>query len=168
MCSTTQINPPDANSLVQIITVDGYGAVMKDGSTPVNGNYSSWSVPPSENDFSIGLLIEFGDFRYVTMGDLDGDYDESSYGYTYNDIESIVAPRIGEIDVYHVNHHGSSHSSSKNLLDSMNPTVSLISCGVDNSYGHPDQSVLNNLLSYGDVFLTSDCDTSRNYYDAER
>ena len=102
------------------------------------------------------------------MGDLDGDYDESSYGYTYNDIESVVAPRIGEIDVYHVNHHGSSHSSSQTLLESMKPTVSLISCGADNSYGHPDQDVLSNLLEYGNVFLTSDCDTTRNYGTAER
>jgi len=168
LCSTTQINPPDTNGFVQIVSVDAIGAYMIDGTTPVTGNYSSWSVPPSENDFSVGLLVGFGNFRYVTMGDLDGDYDTSSYGYTYNDVEAVVAPRVGHVDVYHANHHGSSHSSSQGLIDVLRPTVSLISCGVDNSYGHPDQTVLNRLLNYGDVFLTSDCDTTRNYGTAER
>jgi len=168
LCSTTQINPPDQDSFVQIITVDGIGAYMKDGKTPITGDYSAWSVPPSENDFSVGLLVGFGDLRYVTMGDLDGDYAESSYGYTYNNIEATVAPRVGKVDVYHVNHHGSGHSSSSTLLSTLRPTVSLISCGVDNSYGHPEQEVLDRLLDYGSVFLTSDCDTSRDYYSAQR
>ena len=150
------------------MTVDGHGATMVDGVTPITGDFSESSVPPSENDYSLGLLIGFGDLHYVTLGDLDGDYASSSYGYTYNNVEAVVAPRVGQVDLYHVNHHGSSHSSSNDLLSVINPTVSLISCGVDNSYGHPDQTVLNRLLSYGDVYLTSDCDTSRNYASSQR
>jgi beta-lactamase superfamily II metal-dependent hydrolase len=48
---------------------------------------------------------------------------------------------VGEIDVYHLNHHGSSHSSSLQWLTLLNPLVTVGSCGVDNSYGHPNQEV---------------------------
>jgi beta-lactamase superfamily II metal-dependent hydrolase len=65
------------------------------------------------------------------------EYAESSFGYLYNDIESFVAPRVGEIDIYRANHHGSGHSSSQLFMDTLNPQLSLISCGVANSYGHP-------------------------------
>ena len=51
---------------------DGLGATLVDGKTPVSGNHVNDALPPSENDYCIGLLIEFGDFTYVTSGDLDG------------------------------------------------------------------------------------------------
>ena len=71
--------------------------MKKINSEPVPGDHHASSLPPSENDFSVGLLIRFGDIEYVTCGDLDGEYSSSSFGYTYNDIESIVAPRVGEV-----------------------------------------------------------------------
>jgi len=42
--------------------------------------------PPSENDFSVGLLIQYKSFTYLTMGDLDGQTIDSSFGYCYNGI----------------------------------------------------------------------------------
>ena len=54
LCSETQIDPPDEGASVKIVTVDGIGAYMKDGKTPVSGNYASRSYPPSENDYSRG------------------------------------------------------------------------------------------------------------------
>lgn len=44
---------------------------------PVMGNYVGTKNPPSENDFSIGLRIRYKNFVYVTMGDLDGQYEDS-------------------------------------------------------------------------------------------
>ena len=57
--------------------------------TPISGNYVAMPNPPSENDYSIGLLIRYKDIEYVTCGDLDGDYASSSFGYTYNNIEKV-------------------------------------------------------------------------------
>uniref|UniRef100_A0A7S4NAJ6 Metallo-beta-lactamase domain-containing protein n=1 Tax=Paramoeba aestuarina TaxID=180227 RepID=A0A7S4NAJ6_9EUKA len=168
LCSDTQINPPDKNANVKIITVDGEGASMVKGGS-VSGDHTTEDMPPSENDFSIGLLITFGDFSYVTCGDLDGEYANSSYGYTYNDIEAIVAPRVGEVDVYHLNHHGSGHSSSKLWLDVTTPRVSIGSCGLRNSYGHPDQTTVDRIFDHeSDLYITSDCDTDNNYYTTVR
>ncbi len=40
-------------------------------------------------------------------------------------------------DVLVVGHHGSDTSSSEDFLKAVHPRLALISCGVDNSYGHP-------------------------------
>ena len=45
----------------------------------------------------------------------------------------------------------------------MKPKVSIFSCGIGNSYGHPEQKILDRLAPFGDLFLTSDCDTTRKY-----
>lgn len=163
LCSTSQIKPPDNGAFVKIVTIDAIGAYLKDGTTKISQDLTKLQVPPSENDYSVGLLIGMGNFRYATFGDLDGEYATSSYGYTYNHIEAVVAPRVGTVDVYRVNHHGSGHSSSTTLVNTMKPQVSLFSCGTGNSYGHPEQKILDRLSAYGDIFLTSDCDTTRNY-----
>ena len=98
------------------------------------------------------------------MGDLDGDHSISNLGYSYNDIEAVTAPRIGEVDIYRANHHGSSHSSSKYLLDTLKPTLTLFSCGNGNSYGHPSESTLARVKAIGSkMYLTTNCANDRNY-----
>ena len=44
-----------------------------------------------------------------------------------------------------VGHHGSNTSSSKIFIDEINPKYSIISVGKNNRYGHPNDSVLDNL-----------------------
>jgi len=144
LCSTTQINPPDSGATVTIVAADAYGAKMLSGES-VQGDHHHQSFPPSENDYSIGLVATFGSFTFATFGDLDGEYATSEYGYVYDDIEATVIKRVGEVDVYNVNHHGSNHSSSPAFLQKLKPTVSVISCGENNNYGHPGQDVMDRL-----------------------
>src|SRR6476646_3203960 len=82
-------------------------------------------------------------------------------GYTYNDIEAGLAPKIGDVDTVRANHHGSAHSSSLKYLQALTPRTTFISCGA-NSYGHPGNATLNNYRSIGaDIFLANDpCDTT--------
>jgi len=171
LCSTSQISPPDKDATVTIVSADAKGAKMLDG-TPVEGDHHHTSFPPSENDYSIGLVARYGSFTFSTFGDLDGEYAKSEHGYVYDDIESTVIKRIGETDVYNVNHHGSSHSSSMPFLKALMPTVSVISCGENNSYGHPAQDTIDRLnkvcdhifitekgnpdVSYGNAIITND------------
>ena len=162
--STTQINVPDQNATVEIIETDAQGVVMEDGTTPLTGDHTGDSLPPSENDYSIALKITFGEIDYATAGDADGEYNRSRYRYTYNDIETVMAPRFGDVEILHADHHGSSHSSNPRYLETLSPDVTFISCG-SNSYGHPGQEVLDRLLRYGDVYLTNVCEPSRDYQD---
>eukprot|EP01095_Lingulamoeba_sp_RSL-Kostka_P000364 TRINITY_DN10579_c0_g1_i1.p1 TRINITY_DN10579_c0_g1~~TRINITY_DN10579_c0_g1_i1.p1 ORF type:complete len:530 (+),score=130.63 TRINITY_DN10579_c0_g1_i1:120-1709(+) len=164
LCSTTQIDTGLKNATVKIITVDGIGATTQDNEK-INQNNRNMDTPPSENDYSLGLLIQYGNIKYLTMGDLDGEYGKSSFGYTYNHIEQAVVGRLNEIDIYHVNHHGSSHSSSSELIDVIKPTLSVCSCGLNNSYGHPGQKTIDRLSETGVIYFTSECDSSKDYYD---
>ena len=70
--STTQIDPPDANATVTIVQVDADDVMMADGVTPLQGDHTGMALPPSENDYSIGLKIRYGLLDYATAGDSDG------------------------------------------------------------------------------------------------
>jgi beta-lactamase superfamily II metal-dependent hydrolase len=112
----------------------------------VNGN--GQLSPPfagsdDENDYCVALLVEYGDFEFFVAGDLSGV--NSSY---YTDIESSVCLEVGDIDVYRVDHHGSSSNSNNNLVSTLQAEAAIISVG-SNSYGHPTQTVLNRLVSHG-------------------
>jgi hypothetical protein len=162
LSSTTQIEPPDANATVQIVQVDASGVMMKDGLTPVAGDHSGDALPPSENDYSIALKVSYGAIDYATAGDADGEYTSSGSAYSYNDVESVNAARFGQVELLRVSHHGSSHSSNPYYIDTLNPDEAFISCG-SNSYGHPDQSVLERLKATANVYLTNFCDATRDY-----
>ncbi len=159
--STTQINLGHGVT-VTVVESDAQGVRMVDGQTAVAGDHTGETNPPSENDYSITLKVSFGSLDYVTGGDTDGEYDTSGYGYTYNDVERVIAPRIGRVEILHANHHGSAHSTNQVYVNTLDPDVSLISCG-SNSYGHPDQDTLNRLLATSTVYLTEQGDSSRNY-----
>ena len=60
-----------------------------------------------------------------------------------NDI--IKKYNLPDIDVLKVGHHGSKTSSSKNFINEIEPKYSIISVGKNNRYGHPNDSVLDNL-----------------------
>ena len=120
--------------------------MQADGVTPVSGDHTADSLPPSENDYNVGFLVEYGTWRYATAGDSDGEYNTSSFGYSYNDIEALLLTRFGDVDTLRANHHGSDHSSSQAYLDALKPETVIFSCG-DNSYGHPSNRVLDALRS---------------------
>jgi len=95
-----------------------------------------------DNNLCIALLIDYGEFQMVLAGDIPG----TRSGSYYN-IESILAPRAGDVDVYKVDHHGSATSSQTTLLNTTLPEASLIYVGNGNSYGHPTQAVIDRLIA---------------------
>jgi beta-lactamase superfamily II metal-dependent hydrolase len=142
-----------------IVGVDGNGAIKP-------GDFSADSTPPSENDYSIGAVISFGDFDEWIGGDLDGEFYTSEYGYTYHDIELSAAPEVGDVEIYRVNHHGSDHSSNATFVNQVDPEISIVSVGSDNTYGHPRQSVMDLILATSDVYMTERGDPTTDIGDA--
>ncbi len=88
-------------------------------------------------------------------------YGNASFLFT-GDIESMVEKQLLEesVDldatVLKVAHHGSDTSSTINFLKSVNPTVSVISVGSGNTYGHPNDDILKRITSYSKYVYRTD------------
>ena len=114
------------------------------------------SVPEDTNNTSIVIRIVYGDTSFLFTGDAEQETEEKILE-SGQDIESTVLK---------VGHHGSSTSTSQAFLDAVNPAYAIISCGKDNSYGHPHSETLAKLASagvevfrtdeLGDIYCTSD------------
>lgn len=65
--SSCQISPPDESAEVVITAADGLGLQPN-----ISGDRTEQDVPPGENEYSIGLLVRFGQLRYHTAGDAGG------------------------------------------------------------------------------------------------
>lgn len=81
------------------------------------------------------------------------DYDEASCLFTGDmetpEEESII--RSGaklNVDFLKVGHHGAATSSGRNFLAMVMPQYAVISCGVDNDYGHPAESTMERLKKF--------------------
>jgi len=103
------------------------------------------------------LSLVFGDFSYLTTGDLDAS-GEQRLVETYGD--DLAA------DVYQAGHHGSSTSSNAPFLDRVDPDIAVVSSALDSRYGHPHDEVLaafsdRGIETYwtgvhGDIVVTTD------------
>ncbi len=151
----------------EVLQANAKGVMQADGVTPVSGDHVNDPTPPSENDYSVAMKFVYGDYEYATAGDTDGEYSTSSYGYSYNDVETPLAPLFGDVETMRVNHHGSSHSTSNTYTTVLAPETAVISCG-NNTYGHPAANVITELNSVvtddgvgSDIFMTNNpCDSS--------
>lgn len=92
-----------------------------------NGEYSN------PNDASIALLITNGGNSFLFTGDAGEDAEND---ILENGIDISA-------DVYKAGHHGSKYSTSGDFFKAVAPTYAVISCGENNSYGHPHAATLN-------------------------
>ena len=86
---------------------------------------------PDTNDYSIIIKLTVGNKTFLFTGDAP--------------TNAILNSNPGHIDVLKVSHHGSRTGTTEVLIHKLSPTYAVLSYAVDNSYGHPMQSVLNAL-----------------------
>jgi beta-lactamase superfamily II metal-dependent hydrolase len=86
----------------------------------------------SQNDASVGLLVEYGEFRALLTGDSDAAELQSW-------LHQFKIPRV---QVLKVAHHGSSNGTTQPWIAATRPDLAVISVGKGNNYGHPAQSVV--------------------------
>lgn len=108
------------------------------------------------NGDSLVLLASMKNNDILLCADV-GEITESCMEKCFN--ESIrLLTEDGRIEVLKTAHHGSSSSSSKAFLNDIRPSVSLISVGINNSYGHPHKETLKRLKDCNSkVFRTDEC-----------
>jgi competence protein ComEC len=107
-----------------------------------NGNLLIEVVAPKEvdndelNNCSLVIKLTYGDNRFLFTGDAE----KSEEDGIWTNIKC---------DVLKVGHHGSNSSTTANFLKKVEPTYAVISVGVGNSYGHPDNTILKRLADKG-------------------
>jgi beta-lactamase superfamily II metal-dependent hydrolase len=132
--------PAVAETLLDLTTPNGKITLS---TLAVSGNLKNYGYAGTsdENTQSIALLLEFisitqDTFKFFTAGDL------------YAKQESILVVKNPELENTHllkISHHGSSSSTPQILLDKLKPLAVFISCGENNSYGHPHTETLSKL-----------------------
>lgn len=99
--------------------------------SPIKEDYGS-----NLNNYSIGILLTHGENKFVFTGDAEKEVEEDILN-TKIDIDA---------DLMKMGHHGSTTSNSEEFLDKISPKIAVITCGVDNSYGHPHKEILDTLI----------------------
>lgn len=100
------------------------------------------------NNSSLCLKMELGESTFIFTGDAEKvvEYDILSSGVSV------------DAEVYKCGHHGSSTSNSDAFLNAVSPELAIISCGLDNSYGHPHVETIEALLDRNITSYRTDVD----------
>jgi len=109
---------------VEVLTANGehIAAPLKGAGqdNPFCASEPVWPADPSENSRSLGVLVSFGKFRFIDLGDL-----------TKQKEFALVCPRnlVGTVDLYLATHHGFDQSNSKAIVDALHPRVAIMNNG---------------------------------------
>lgn len=91
------------------------------------------------NNNSIVIRVTFGNTSFLFTGDAEG-VEENSI---------LKSGCVVTSDVLKVSHHGSEYATTDAWLEEVKPSIAVISCGMDNSYGFPTAPVLTRLKQRG-------------------
>lgn len=143
---------------------------LGDGATltfvAVNGSVIGTGPVPgaidNENDRSLAVLIEYGDFDYIWASDLGGGDDDNACtgrSTSQTNVETPLAQAITPggawqllsdegVDVLHVNHHGSESSTNSDYMNLLKPELAIIPVGAGQggTWHHPRKDILEEVL----------------------
>lgn len=85
------------------------------------------------NNYSPIMKLIYGNNTFIFTGDAEKEVEKEVLEKYSNNLNA---------DVIKFGHHGSSTSSSEEFIEAISPKYGIISCGVDNSYGHPHRETL--------------------------
>jgi beta-lactamase superfamily II metal-dependent hydrolase len=109
---------------IKVLAAAGQGITVPlpgaGGQNPLCASFKPKAEDKSENARSVGMLITYGKFRIIDLGDL-----------TWNKESELVCPenRIGTIDVYLTTHHGLSQSNPEVIVHALHPRVAIMNNG---------------------------------------
>lgn len=102
------------------------------------------------NNYSAVVKLTYNNISFLFTGDAESVLEQEMISKGY-DLKA---------NVLKVGHHGSATSTIAQFLKKVSPEYAVISVGKDNSYGHPDNLILNRLKTFGvEVFRTDESGT---------
>ena len=104
--------------------------------SPVKGREYS-----DNNNWSIVFLARFGNIKVMMTGDASREAEQIL-------LETYDASAL-KADLLKVGHHGSNSSTTAGFLKAVDPQYAVISCSIDNDYGHPHSEVVSRLKNAG-------------------
>lgn len=96
------------------------------------------------NNSSIVLKLKYKNADFLFMGDLE------------KSVEKELLDKDIKADILKVGHHGSDSSSSKEFIEKVKPSMSIISVGKNNKYNHPRNSTIELLKKNNSTVLRTD------------
>lgn len=136
-------------SLVEEIAVKGHREKNRNGVLEINAVSPAKGVEyEDENSASLVLEVMLGDFSMLLTGDSD----------FAAEVRYCTGLKRGSYSVLKCAHHGSKYSTSLEMLNSVKPVVTVISCSKYNTYGHPNPNLLDRLkIADSKIFTTPEC-----------
>ena len=139
----------------RVVTMSA-GDALEEGITCL-GPEKGAGISPG-NEASLVLSLTYGNFDMLLTGDVEGKGEDAL----------VESGRLRKYDVLKAAHHGSKNSSLEPFLETVKPSVTLISAGVDNRYGHPHEETLKRLEAAGSrVYSTQENGAVRIWTDGE-
>lgn len=124
---------------VHVLATEGQVASPLAGAGQTNAACTGSGVPAqekTENPRSTAVLLQFGQFRFLDVGDLTGD-----------PLFALGCPvnRIGRADVYLVAHHGGADAADPSLFAAIQPRVAITNNGTRKGAQAPTLATLRTL-----------------------
>lgn len=108
-----------------------------------DGNLLAYFIAPNSdeyddlNEYSAVIKMIYGETSFLFTGDASSKSEKEMLAAAYDLTANVI--KIG--------HHGAKTSSSEEFIKTVKPQYAVISCGKDNSYGHPHEQTLKTLMA---------------------
>ncbi|MCJ7691306.1 MAG: MBL fold metallo-hydrolase [Clostridiaceae bacterium] len=100
------------------------------------------------NNYSCAIKISYKTSTYLFTGDIE----------TISEQEILNKGYDLKAQVLKVGHHGSNSSTSMEFLNAVRPKIAVISCGANNTYGHPNKETIDKLQNQNCIIYRTDLD----------
>lgn len=139
----------DTNAYSECFYVEIYAKKVKWEANETSRGFSVWGS--GENGSLAGgserkdFRVDAGKISILLTGDVEGEGERQ----LTQELQEQRGQGDFMVDILKVAHHGSGYSTSSELLAVASPTAAIISCGRNNSYGHPHVVTLQRLEDAG-------------------
>ena len=135
--------------------------ILLPGDEVTDGDISAVCLYPCEDQLfhdsnrdSMVLHLTYDSFSLLLAGDLEGEGEDLFLEQTGGLPEREHSGAV----ILKASHHGSRNATSDRLLDLINPSFVVISCGLNNLYGHPAPEMIKRLSSHDIPYYRTDLD----------